>query len=277
MTGDRNTPPPGAALPRPPLPLTQDGDLHYFLTSPYACSYLAGQTARSLVIHPARSTQQLRPVHFNELVQAGFRRSGNIIYRPQCESCQSCQSLRLPVARFVPDRSQKRAWRRHTGLLACIHRPHFDPEHFALYQRYQSARHATDVHGRPEAPASSGVYRDFLVSSPVPTWLVSFHEGPPSRDATPDDPVVMVSIIDLVSDGLSAVYTFYEPREHTSYGTWAILWQIGQAREMGLAHVYLGYWVDGCTRMAYKTRFAPHEIYRGGQWQPPAPEGVAPD
>lgn len=231
--------------------------LQFYATANYPCSYLDGQLARSQVATPAHL---IDTAGYSVLMRHGFRRSGLFYYRPHCDQCQACLSLRLPVADFQANRSQKRAWLQHRHLTTTISTPFFSPEHFALYRRYQQARHPA---GGMDAD-DVAQYQDFLVDSHVHSLLVEFRE--PSSS---DEPGVlkMVSIIDQLDDGMSAVYTFYEPEPGQSYGTYNVLWQIKQAQAWGLRRLYLGYWVAQSHKMSYKTRFKPFELFIQNQWR----------
>lgn len=227
--------------------------LHLYLTAPYPCSYLEGVEARSQVATP--SLLITTPV-YSELVRHGFRRSGTFTYRPRCDTCHQCIPVRVAVDEFVPNRSQERSCRRHADLVATLHALQDKPEYFELYRRYQQARHR-DGGMDDDSPEQ---YRGFLLQSHVDTMLVEFREAGVLR---------MVSVIDVLADGLSAVYTFYDPDvERASYGTYNVLWQIELCRKLELPYLYLGYWIRDSRKMAYKANFRPLQGLLDGVWQP---------
>lgn len=248
------------------MSLANDAELPYSLiqfyaTSPYACSYLPERQARSQVATPAHL---IGTEIYSTLVRAGFRRSGVFTYRPHCDQCTACTPVRLPVAELHTNRSQRRAMKQHAGLKVRELPLVYLEEHYALYQRYQKARHP----GGGMDEDSHEQYAQFMLQSRVDTRLIEFSDAEAIR---------MVSLIDVLDDGLSSVYTFFDPdTPGASFGVYNILWQAAQCLNLGLPYLYLGYWIAESPKMAYKTAFRPIQGYVDSQWTTLQPSDQAP-
>jgi arginyl-tRNA--protein-N-Asp/Glu arginylyltransferase len=225
----------------------------FYTTAPLPCPYVPGRTERKVV------TEITGPdadgLH-DRLSRAGFRRSHNIAYAPVCPGCQACVPIRVPVATFQPGRTLRKIAQANRDVDGYDVPARATAEQFQLFQRYQQARHGEG----DMATMSFYDYRAMIEDTPIETSMVEF------RDL--DDRLIGGCLTDRLGDGLSAVYSFFAPDlERRSLGTYAILWLIGRARELGLPHVYLGYWVPESHKMAYKARFRPSEILVGGTWR----------
>jgi len=229
------------------------GQLSLYLTGKQPCSYLPNRDARSLFIDPMVAMDGER---YQLLLEQGFRRSGRFIYRPACFGCQACVSVRIPVAEFRPNRSQRRNQRHQSRLQARFRPAGFEPEHFALYRDYLLARHpdGTMAEGDEES------YRRFL--------LASWGGATELMELRRDDRLIAVAVTDVLPRALSAVYTYFDPRQAAhAPGTHALLAQIAEAQRRGLAHLYLGYWIEACRKMRYKERYRPIEAWDGQSWR----------
>ncbi len=234
-------------------PLARTDTPAFFLTPPSPCPYLPDQLERKIFTvlrGPAASE------HAEALGRLGFRRSQTVAYRPACESCRACVSVRIPVADFNPSASQRRAMRSHADLQVSECAPWTTPEQFALITQYLGERHA----GSGMSAMDAVDYADMVEQTPVDTRLIEYRE--------PGGALVAVCVTDAQRDGLSMIYSFYNNVQPSrrGLGTWMILDHIERARAAALPYVYLGFWIEGAPRMAYKGRFKPLERLTRTGW-----------
>lgn len=236
----------------------------FYVTAPQPCPYLHGRAERKLFTAlVGENATELN----NALSRQGFRRSQNVLYRPSCESCMACMSARIRVADFQPSRTQRRVQTRNAGLGRVATSAWATEEQYELFRSYLDARHADGG----MADMDIFEFASMIEETPVRTRVIEYRAGAvqDGRFQKGDDQLIAVCLTDVLDDGLSLVYSFYEPElEHSSLGTHVILDHIELARSSGLPYVYLGYWVPGSRKMDYKARFSALEIYKGGVWQP---------
>ncbi|MGH8596250.1 MAG: arginyltransferase [Gammaproteobacteria bacterium] len=226
--------------------------LGFFLTPPHKCGYLPGRSAVTIFVDPRRRTTVST---YSMLSEHGFRRSGDHVYRPQCPECNACVPVRVPVNEFKLRRSQARTLRVNADVVLIPRQPAFRHDHYTLYQRYITTRHAGGSMENPD-PES---YIEFLTAAWSDTTFYEFRA---------DNRLLAVAVVDHLDDGLSAVYTFYDPSEaHRSLGRLAILKQIEIARALQVRWLYLGYWISACQKMSYKAEYQPLEYFRSGEWR----------
>jgi leucyl-tRNA---protein transferase len=231
--------------------------LQFYVTTPYKCGYLTNKLAQSLIAAPHHL---VNTEVYGDLVNQGFRRSGKFAYRPHCEMCSGCVPVRIIVNKFMPTRSQKRAFKQHADLDVRILPLGYHQSHFELYIHYQNARHSdNDTLDKNNMLDDAEQYRQFLCQSNVESVMVEF------RDSKHE--VKIVSVVDIIKDGASAVYTFYDTEDSkTSYGTHSIMWLVEWTKSLNLPYLYLGYWIKDSSKMAYKQNFQPQEKLVNGEW-----------
>ncbi|HSC47116.1 MAG TPA: arginyltransferase [Gammaproteobacteria bacterium] len=224
--------------------------LELYLSPEHPCAYLPERLARTAFVGPKRTDAAL----YSTLAPYGFRRSGPLVYRPDCVGCRACIPVRIPVADFTPDRGQRRVWRRNRDLTVRLLPAEVSTEHFELYRRYLEARHA----GGGMDQSTEADYYNLIASPWGKSLLAEMRAG---------DELMAVAVMDELRQALSAVYSFYAPAfSRRSLGTYAILWQIAEAQRRGFEWLYLGYWIAASPKMAYKDRFRPFERLDPGGW-----------
>lgn len=215
------------------------------------CSYLADKQAINIYADPHHPHPR---AVYNQLIKRGFRRSGEYVYRPGCTDCAACTPVRICADNFKPRRTDKRNLASNADLEVDFTKAIFTEEYFDLYKRYLNARHPN---GGMDNPAPEDFSR-FLLNPWGETLFL---------DVRLDGRVIAVAVTDATSDGLSAVYTFFDPKHHKrGLGKYCILQQIELCKAMAYPFLYLGYWVDGCQKMQYKTDFHPQEHFNGHEW-----------
>jgi len=228
--------------------------LRFYMTVPHDCSYLDDHIATSLFLDPEQPvTRQV----YDLLTLVGFRRSGKHLYRPNCKGCNACISVRVPTESFQLKRKHRKALNRNKDLKAKVMPARFREDHYALYERYINERHSDgDMY-----PPSEEQYKSFLNLDKNFAHLVEFRDS--------EGTLVAVSAMDTLSDGLSAIYTFFDPDlTRRSLGVFVVLWLILHARVHHLPYVYLGYWIENCHKMSYKTEYQPLEQLKDHHWHP---------
>jgi arginyl-tRNA--protein-N-Asp/Glu arginylyltransferase len=235
----------------------------FYLTAPSPCPYLSGKEERKVFTHLVGD----RAAALNDiLTQGGFRRSQNIAYRPACENCRACVSVRVIVDGFTPRGGLGRVHRRNRDVVGNELTPSPSSEQYSLFRRYLDARHAHGGMADMTVLDYAMMVEDTNVST---TMIVYRFRGPDTGiNGRGDGPVIATALTDVLADGLSMVYSFYDPEySYRSLGTFMILDHVRRARKLGLPFVYLGYWVEGSPKMDYKTRFRPQERLGPRGWE----------
>lgn len=223
-----------------------------FLTDASPCSYLDKKNAQSAFVHP--SFELTTPL-YSQLIDQGFRRSGNEAYTPHCTDCSECIATRLSIKDFIPTKNQKRCLKKNLQTKVIIKPAKFEQAHYEMYLRYQNHQHE----GGSMADLSKDDYINFLASQWCSTLFVEFRI---------DNELAAIAVVDLLDNALSAVYSFFNPNfSKYSLGTYAILWQIQHAKELNLEFLYLGFWIKECLKMSYKTQYQPLQGFITGHWE----------
>jgi len=225
--------------------------LIFYATPEHECSYLPNKQAKTMFVDPRA---EINKTLYTQLTFMGFRRSGSHYYRPHCEFCSACKASRIPVERFKANRNQKRILRKNADIKIKQAAIEYNQEHYNLYEKYITQRHADG----DMFPPSKEQYNSFIVDCPVDSEFIEFRLN---------DRLVALAITDCLDDGLSAIYTFYDPDfNQRSLGTYVILWQIMAVKDQKESYLYLGYWIKNCRKMAYKNQFSPLEILENEHW-----------
>lgn len=226
--------------------------LKIFPTGMHPCSYLPGLIARNAVVDP---DYDMTPEVYDSLIQNGFRRSGEQVYRPYCHTCEECVTTRIPVADFKRSRSQKRNWKLNQDLLVKVNTGRFKDEYLPLYKHYLDSRHDSKDYEGVES---------FLLADWCNIHFIEFY----SVSEVGEQCLIGVAVTDVIKSGYSAVYTFFDPEEghKRGLGVFAVLWQIEHATRQEKEYVYLGFWIKDCRKMNYKTRYQPIQGLQRGKW-----------
>lgn len=235
----------------------------FYVTAPQPCPYLPGKLERKLFTHLTRDKP---PGFVDRLLTTGFRRSQNIAYVPYCESCQACVSVRVLADKFEPDRSMRRVWKRNSHLVAKRTTVTPTMEQFRLFRAYIDARHSDSG----MADMSMLDYQMMIEDTVIETFLTEYRQKPEGAKDLDFDawPLKAVALSDRLTDGISMVYSFYDPGDaDAGLGTYMVIEHVTFTRRTGLPYVYLGYWIEGSRKMAYKTRFKPQERFGPDCWK----------
>lgn len=231
--------------------MTSLSELKFFTTPAHDCSYLDGKQAITLFADPVAT---IDTDLYSALSAVGFRRSGSHIYRPYCQACSACIPVRIPVTQFMDKRKHRRARKANETLIVTKHSPKLTEEYFSLYKKYISERHSDG----DMFPASEDQFQSFLVDGRAEASFYEFRRS---------GHLLAVAVADELNDGLSAIYTFFDPNEQNSaLGVFAVLWLIQEAQNQNLEYLYLGYWIKQCQKMNYKMEYKPIELYVNNSW-----------
>lgn len=230
-----------------PIPLS------FFITPPHDCPYLKNKVSKTLFLSPEIKSDQML---YSALIDKGFRRSGEHIYRPHCEECQACISVRIPVAEFEPNKQQRRCMKKSNCFQIKTEPAQFNQQHYQLFDKYISLRHRDgDMY-----PTTAHQYKEFLLTDWVECNFLNFFD-------IKNNKLVATAVFDVVNNGVSAVYTYFDP-EYSKYslGRLAILQLIKLAQQHNLDYLYLGYWIKESVKMAYKGEYRPLECFINDHW-----------
>jgi len=228
-------------------------------SSPHDCPYLDDLEA----VEEGFMVERLRPETYHELMNLGFRRSGQVFYRPRCENCSKCTQLRVPTEDFKRSKSQRRTWNKNKDVTAEVGPPVLTDEKYDIYRRYLAHQHPDSR----QTDDREGL-RNFLYTTSVDTMEVRYRLDDGDEEGEESGRLIALSLLDVSSRSLSSVYHFFDPRERKrSLGVYSVLYEVELGRRWGIPWYYLGYWVEGAPTMKYKANYYPHEILVDGEWQ----------